>query len=129
VQRELERWAIEEGQAGLAVCDRGTLDGLAYWPGSPETFFADLGTTLERELARYAAVIHLRTPPAAQYNHVNPLRTESAREAAAIDDQIARIWSHHPQRFVVENSTDFFEKASHALELVSQEVPPCCRPI
>ena len=127
VQRELERWTVEDGQAGLAVCDRGTLDGLAYWPGTPEQFFAELGSTMERELSRYAAVIHLRTPPANQYNHKNPLRTESAREAAAIDDRIAAIWSRHPRRFVVESSDDFFAKTSRALALIAKEVPPCCR--
>src|ERR1051326_3420967 len=30
VQREIERLAIEEGNAAVALCDRGTADGLAY---------------------------------------------------------------------------------------------------
>jgi predicted ATPase len=127
VQHELERWTIEEGHAGLALCDRGTLDGLAYWPGAPADYFADLGITLEREFARYAAVIHLHVPPPAQYNHENPLRTESPRAAAAIDDRIAQVWSRHPRYFVVESSNDFLDKAKRALALVSAEVPACCR--
>ena len=39
----------------LGLCDRGVLDSLAYWPSSPEEFFIELGTTREKELARYAA--------------------------------------------------------------------------
>jgi predicted ATPase len=128
VQRELERLTLEEGMAAIGLCDRGTVDGAAYWPGTPESYWDELGTTLERELARYAAVIHLRTPSAERgYNHQNVLRTESAVEAAAIDERIARAWSSHPQRFFVESSADFLEKAARAIALIRAELPACCR--
>jgi hypothetical protein len=66
----MEPLVLDEGQAAVALCDRGTVDGLAYWPGDAETFFRDLSTTLPRELERYAAVIHLRTPKLeGEYNH------------------------------------------------------------
>jgi predicted ATPase len=126
VQRELERWTAEEGQAAVALCDRGTLDGLAYWPGSPAAFFADLATSSEQELARYAAVIHLRTPPASHYNHENPLRIETALEAAAIDERIAAAWARHPHRFTVDSRDDFLDKATRAIALVRAQVPACC---
>ena len=32
VQCQMERLVVEEGEAAFALCDRGTLDGLAYWP-------------------------------------------------------------------------------------------------
>jgi hypothetical protein len=128
VQRELERWVTHEEPVAMGLCDRGVLDGLAYWPGTPEDFFAELGTTRERELARYAAVIHLHTPPAsAGYNHRNPLRTESPEEAAAIDARIEQVWSDHPRRFVISNTQDFMEKARHALMHILAELPECCR--
>ena len=96
VQCELERLTTDEGIAKVIFCDRGTLDGLAYWPGAEVDFFHELGTSLEVELARYALDIHLRTPAAHHgYNHHNPLRIESAHEAAAIDERIAQIWSRH----------------------------------
>ncbi|MBN1208747.1 MAG: ATP-binding protein [Myxococcaceae bacterium] len=128
VQQELERWVTEEEPVALALCDRGVLDGLAYWPGSPEDFFAELGTTREAQLARYATVIHLRTPPAeAGYNHHNPLRTESPEEAAAIDARIEHVWRDHPRRFIIPNTSDFLEKAQHALMHIRTELPECCR--
>lgn len=128
VQRGLERMVIEEGMAAVALCDRGTVDGLAYWPDAPESYWSALGTTLEAELARYAAVIHLRTPSAESgYNHRNPVRTESALEAARIDERIARAWSEHPRRCFVENAHDFVEKLARAVALIRDEVPPCCR--
>ena len=129
VQTELERLAEEEKSAAVTLCDRGTVDGAAYWPGSPESFFASVGTTQQEQLARYDAVIHLQTPPLdGGYNRSNPLRIESAAEAMQIDAVIAALWSAHPRRFVVASSDDFLDKAARALGLLREEVPACCRP-
>ena len=77
VQRELETAAATENPA-IVLCDRGTIDGAAYWPG-PDTLWSSVGTTRLEQLARYDAVIHLRTPSSAGgYDQRNPLRTESA---------------------------------------------------
>jgi hypothetical protein len=87
-----------------------------------------VGTTRAIELARYDAVIHLRTPTTAPaYNRENPFRLESIEEAAAIDLRIATQWSEHPRRFVVEATEDFLHKAAKALALLRTEVPECCR--
>src|SRR5688572_8490032 len=48
----------------ILILDRGTVDGAAYWPEGPEDYWRDLGTTLEAELARYHAVIHLQSTAA-----------------------------------------------------------------
>lgn len=125
VQRELEAMAAGGGHA-LVVCDRGTVDGVAYWPG-PDDMFASLSTSLTGELARYDAVIHLQTPPPWGYNQANPLRRETAAEAAAIDAKIARAWAQHPHRFEVEATPDFLAKAMRALAIVGDHLPGCCR--
>ncbi|MBM3819341.1 MAG: ATP-binding protein [Acidimicrobiia bacterium] len=125
VQRELEESAIAREPA-IVLCDRGTIDGVAYWPG-PGDFWEELGTTLDRELARYHAVIHLRTPPDSDYNHANPLRLETAREARVIDERIARAWQTHPRRFEIGAEEDFLDKAARALALIRVELPDCCR--
>lgn len=123
VQRELERMALEGDSHSVALCDRGTMDGLAYWPGDPSTFCSDLGTTYESELARYHAVIHLRTPPARDYTHKNPMRTESADEAAKIDERILGVWAPHPRRYIVESTTDFLDKIVRVLSIINTELP------
>ena len=123
VQRELEATTEDAGGA-IVLCDRGTVDGGAYWPG-PGTLWDAVGTTLEAELARYDAVIHLRTP-LAHYNHANPLRTETATVARAIDDRIAALWATHPRRHEVSSERDFVAKAAHALRILGRELPPCC---
>jgi len=126
VQRELESTSQAEN-AAIVLCDRGTVDGAAYWPG-PESFWDSVGTTLERELSRYEAVIHLRTPPIdGGYNHGNPLRIESASTAAEIDERLLRIWEAHPRRFIVPSSQDFLEKAARVVNILKAEMPECCR--
>ena len=126
VQRELEAVA-DAGNPAIVLCDRGTVDGLAYWPG-PGSLWSEVATTLDEQLARYDAVIHLRTPSAASgYNQSNPLRTEGAAEAGLIDARIADAWSGHPRRFVVEAAEDFITKAEAALAILRAEIPPCCR--
>ena len=40
VQRELELMADEEAKHPVVLCDRGTLDAIAYWPGQVEDFWA-----------------------------------------------------------------------------------------
>lgn len=127
VQREIEALVIGEAQVAVGLCDRGTVDGAAYWPAPNESYWTELRTTLEVELRRYAAVIHLRTPAEDRgYNRDNALRVESAREAEAIDRRILSAWERHPCRLVVASDEDFVVKASRALELVRAQLPRCC---
>lgn len=126
VQRELEITG-EAHNAAIVLCDRGTLDGLAYWPDPVEDFWEATGTTLETELALYDCVVHLRTPKGEHgYNHVNPVRTESARDAAEIDARILQVWNGHPRRFVIEATGEFLDKATRAVKILQAELPHCC---
>jgi predicted ATPase len=127
VQRELEIVGSSHNPA-IVLCDRGTVDGLAYWPGPIEEFWSSVDTTLAAELARYDTVIHLRTPALEHgYNHQNPLRTESAAAAADIDARILQAWQSHPRRFVVESFSDFLDKVARALDVLRGEMPDCCK--
>jgi predicted ATPase len=126
VQRELEAAADGDNPA-IVLCDRGTVDGAAYWPG-PDDLWSAVGTTLHDQLGRYDAIIHLRTPALDfGYNRQNPLRTESAAQAAAIDARIAHVWEGHPRRFVIEPSAAFLDKAARAVDALRSEMPECCK--
>lgn len=127
VQGELQRLAVDEGSVALVVCDRGVLDGLAYWPGEPDEFFAELGTTRAAELARYDLVIHLRPPAGGHGYQGDAVRLESAAEAARLDAAIERAWAGHPRQVVVASDDDFLHKLRVAVELIRAEVPACCR--
>ncbi len=125
VQRELEAVAAVDDPA-IILCDRGTVDGMAYWPG-PDDFFTDVGTTQLAQIARYDMVIHLRTPRVdGEYNRDNPLRVETASEAAAADDRILAAWAPHPHRVIIEPTTDFLLKVSRTIEVLRAEMPMCC---
>lgn len=122
VQSELERMTLERAETAAMLCDRGTLDGLAYWPDTWDAFFDDVGTTLERELSRYDAVIHLRVPEATNGYHQSPLRIESAREAREIDARLLEVWASHPRRIVIDSDVDFLAKTQHALAAIRGEL-------
>lgn len=127
VERELEA-AGDVGSPAAVLCDRGTVDGGAYWP-APGTLWAAVGSTLEAEHLRYDTVIHLRTPGRVNgYQRRNPLRVETPEEALTIDRRIARLWRGHPRVFTVDATLDFFAKAGRAVEILRGEIPECCRP-
>jgi predicted ATPase len=124
VQQQLEQLAVDEGRARIVLCDRGTLDSLAYWPDDPNDLLSDMGTTLAEELARYASVIHLRPPTLQQgfENKRNPLRLESAAEAAEIDVRIEHAWAEHPRRSFVPSAANFVDKLRDVLAALGEEI-------
>lgn len=123
VQRELETVALDDdGPARVILCDRGTVDGLAYWPDEPDEFFRAVGSDQARELAHYAAVIHLQVPTVQNGYRSIGLRVETREEAAAIDRRIELAWSRHPRRFFVASTTNFIAKAARVMQLVSDEI-------
>lgn len=128
VQRGLERIAIGEEVSAVALCDRGTIDGLAYWPGTEEEFWDIAGTTKDAEFQRYAAVIHLRSPHRDQgYNYNNPMRIETPNEANEIDQRLFRAWKGHPNHFVIGSEDSFLVKAEKAISILQDQLPDCCR--
>ncbi len=124
VQVELENLVVLEKKWTLGLCDRGTLDGLAYWQGSESDFFSNINSTKEREFAKYKGVIHLSSPKLGNgYNCLNPLRNETPEAAAELDRRIQQIWSTHPNYLNFESTPDFFEKldaATTALKKMSK---------
>ena len=126
VQRELEN-AAEGQNSAVTLCDRGTVDGGAYWTGKPD-LWTSVGTTLANQVARYAAVIHMRVPQGGVgYNYSNPLRVESPEEAARIDRRIVELWKDHPNYTSVASEESFIAKAGKVLDVLKEQIPECCR--
>ena len=119
---------LEDVKRGLypdrtLLCDRGTVDGAAYWPeesGGPDGFFAALGTTLHEQLARYDVVVFFETAAAGgrQIDIGNPHRIESPEQAVALDRRLQAVWSQHPNYHFVPNRASFLAKMHEALELL-----------
>jgi predicted ATPase len=121
IQRELEDLARAESRAEIIICDRGSLDSIAYWPGSAENFFTSLNTTLETELKRYQWVIHLDTASPDSFDTTNPIRTESFAEAMELNEKTKLAWQNHPQRIIIPHETEFLTKITRA-KLVLEKI-------
>lgn len=118
-QRELESIAEEIATPQqLIVCDRGSLDGMAYWPQVDQNFYQSLHTTEENELSRYDWVIHLDTAGAENYDLSNPIRTESYQEAFYLNDRIKTAWSGHHQKLIIGSKEDFISKMQTSLMVI-----------
>jgi len=115
--------ALEDVQGALypgrvLLCDRGTIDGAAFWPDdAPEGFFESLDTSLERELQRYDAVIFFESAAVGDISIEggNPARTESNEEARQLDMRLRELWSEHPNFHFVPHSASFFAKLQDGL--------------
>lgn len=117
-QKELESLISYENQVPLLVCDRGSLDAIAYWPLTNSDFFSSMNTDEETELARYDWIIHLDTASADFYDTTNPIRTESFQEAQALNEKVKIAWSKHPHRIIISQNRDFISKMMTALSVI-----------
>ena len=117
VQRNLEDVQAVLYPGRTLLCDRGTVDGAAYWPGEPHHYFKAVGTSLEVELRRYDAVIFFETAAVggASIEGGNPIRNESLEEAVALDARLRGLWARHPRFVLVPNNPSFFKKISLGL--------------
>lgn len=120
VQRNLEDLQEARFPERVLLCDRGTVDGAAYWPGPPEDFFAALGTSMQAELSRYDAVIFFETAAVGGIGieNGNRVRTESLDAAVALDHRLRALWSQHPRFVLVPHEPSFFAKLGAGLAAI-----------
>lgn len=124
VQKEMEELRCKTYPKALMVCDRGSLDALAYWPDTPEHFFKEMNTSYQQEISRYDWVIHLDTATEPDYDTTNEVRNESFNEALSLNEKIKASWAGHPQRIVITSEQDFFskmKKATLVIEAIMQK--------
>lgn len=120
VQRNLEDVQAALFPDRVLLCDRGTVDGAAYWPGEPHHFFDEIESTLERELARYDAVIFFESAAVGGMGIEggNPIRNESQELAVKLDHKLRALWSKHPRFMLVPHNPSFFKKISFGLAVL-----------
>ncbi|MEM6510233.1 MAG: AAA family ATPase [Pseudomonadota bacterium] len=120
LQKHLEHIQRTMHPDRLMLCDRGSLDGLAYWPGEQDEFFQCLNTSLEIELNQYDAVIFFETAAkSGQSIHSNnPVRNESDQQAILLDDKLQAVWSQHPNFNLVKSSESFIQKVMFGIDTI-----------
>ena len=99
----------------LVVCDRAAMDNCAYMTEQEFGWVIKQMNTSKIALRdQYDAVFHLVTAAkgAEKYYTLanNQARTETAEEAAALDDKLIAAWTGHPHFRIIDNSTGFEEK-------------------
>lgn len=124
VQRNLEDVQSALFPDRVLLCDRGTIDGAAYWPAAQGDFFEAMGTTFETELARYDAVVFFETAAVAgkSIEGGNPVRNESLSEAVSLDRRLRALWSQHPRFLLVPHTPSFLQKITAGLGLLASLV-------
>lgn len=124
LQRNLEDVQRKMNPDSLILCDRGCLDGLAYWPGSDDDFFTTMNTTLNAELNRYDAVIFFETAAKSgqEIKSNNPIRNESEAKAIKLDDRLQEIWSQHPNFYLVGSSESFIKKIMFGITTIQNVI-------
>lgn len=118
VQRNLEDVQSARFPDRILLCDRGTIDGAAYWPvDQARGFFDDVGTTEADELERYDAVLFFESAAVGgiAIEGGNPIRNESLVRATELDARLRALWSKHPRFVLVPHDTSFVRKIMRGL--------------
>jgi predicted ATPase len=121
LQVEQEEQLAKDHPDKHLLLDRGTIDGAAYWPEAPADYWRILGTTHERELARYDVVILLQTCAVLGLydgDTTNPCRFEDAEAAIQNERVLVELWKDHPNLHRVDASTAVEEKVARAEQIV-----------
>ncbi len=113
-----------DGEKVLIVCDRGALDNKTYMDGLEFAQVLEFFGTNEIELRdNYDAVFHLVTAAKGAEEFYttanNAARTETADEAAALDDKLIAAWTGHPHLRVIDNSSNFEDKMKRLIAEIS----------
>ena len=76
-----------------------------------------MGTTFEKELSRYDAVIFFETAAVGgiSIEGGNPMRIESTEQAVYLDARLNELWSQHSKFIFIPHQESFFNKVYSGL--------------
>ncbi|GER79172.1 MAG: hypothetical protein DPW21_00420 [Anaerolineae bacterium] len=128
------QWGLEDALTqtlqldddGLVLCNRGSLDPLAYWltrGWEEEEFFSFTRTHREEHYQRYAVVIHLVTAADgaahAYKRYPEAHRPETVEESIRLDRLLGQVWQGHPRYYRMDNiGVTWEEKSSKAKQII-----------
>ncbi len=122
LEKAMEALAEEAGVPAI-ICDRGLLDGAAYWPEGLEDYLEYFGLDLAQIHTRYDLVIQLESVVVVDQERFdrgnNPTRFEDPKEALVREQLSRNVWSSHPNRLFIEAGS-FEKKIRTAVEAVAR---------
>ena len=124
VQTQLENIQSALYPDRILLCDRGTVDGAAYWPEDPAGFFDAVGSSERAELERYDAVLFFESAAVGNISIEggNPTRVETNAQAVELDARLRALWSQHPRFAIVPHHPSFVKKIMLGLALLDSLV-------
>lgn len=137
-QREILQWQIAKENFfiniaqstqgdSLIICDRGALDGSAYVTEEMfNTLLNELNIKKQELYNRYDAVFHMTSialdAPEKYENKTNPMRRENIEASKIIDKRLQDIWSKHPNRVIIDNSTPLDKKIERVFTEMTRSI-------
>lgn len=112
----------------LIICDRGSMDAVAYMAkdSCSKIMRSNSWNLIELRDNRYDQVVHLITAASGAeefYNmEDNPCRTEGLELAREIDNLTSEAWVGHPYIDVIDNSTNFESKLKRMIFCVCRRI-------
>lgn len=111
-------------QISIILCDRGTVDCLAYLNDEEKKQFLKLhNTSVSDLLDRYDAVFHLTTVAVKnekEYSSIsNDVRFESLSEAILVDENVRSVWKEHKSFHIIEYETDYTAKIARLMKSIN----------
>jgi predicted ATPase len=124
VQRSLEDIQSALYPDRILLCDRGTIDGAAYWPDGRDDYFAQMSTTLAEQLSRYDVVLFFETAAVGGlgFEGGNRYRVETDDEAVELDASLRELWGQHPHFHLVPHNRSFLRKVTVGLAILESVV-------
>ncbi|MBI5044801.1 MAG: AAA family ATPase [Candidatus Levybacteria bacterium] len=116
------------GQTGaqIILCDRGILDGAAYFPGGLPAFLRKFGLDEQECYDRYDCVIHLESTatcsPSLFGKAGNATRYESLDEAIALEHRTREAWKGHPNWIFISGENGIKDVVAQVLSIVSEYI-------
>ena len=114
--------AAKASGAKVIICDRGSLDGAAYTPEGLEHFCGKNNLSLEVELARYNAVIHLESLsvvcPEKYGNSNNDTRFETLERAQYLEKATKEAWKQHKRHTIIDGKRGIDGKIAQVIGIV-----------
>jgi predicted ATPase len=118
VEASVERLA-RSCRVRLIVCDRGVLDGAAYWLGGREAFLHHFGLSLKECFARYRKVLHLQSLAESHPELYGPAgnasRYECLADALGVERAVRAAWEGHPGLMLIAGASDPQAKINQVL--------------
>jgi hypothetical protein len=116
----------------IVVCDRGALDGAAYWKGGQSKFCEDFKLGSPNDVfSRYLKVIHLRSLVVTDKDAFEELRTkksnrfETTEKTVELENTTLMAWDGHKDRPIINGEKKFTDKILAVIKHIESVLSFC----